>query len=45
MCQRLARAGLFVGPSSGDYVHVAIELAKTATYPIIVALLCDTGER
>jgi cysteine synthase B len=44
-CRRLAGVGLYVGPSSGAYVHVALELAKTNTYPVIVTLLCDTGER
>lgn len=44
-CQKLARAGYFVGPSSGAYVHVASKLARTGNYRRIVTLLCDTGER
>ena len=45
MCQKLALRGLFVGPSSGAYVHAAVELACRGTYRSIVTLLCDTGER
>jgi cysteine synthase B len=45
MCRRLARHGLFVGPSSGAYVHVALELAKADNHPLVVSILCDTGER
>lgn len=45
MCRRLARHGLFVGPSSGAYVHAATEVAATGRYRTIVTLLCDTGER
>lgn len=45
MCRRLARAGLFVGPSSGAYVHAALKVAATGHYRSIVTLLNDTGER
>lgn len=45
MCHRLAKQGLFVGPSSGGYVHAALEVASTGDYPVVVTLLCDTGER
>ena len=45
MCHRLARVGLFVGPSSGAYVHAALEVARTGAYQNVVTLLCDTGER
>lgn len=45
MCRRLAKCGIFVGPSSGAYVHAALELAATGQYRTIVTLLCDTGER
>ncbi len=41
----LARGGLFVGPSSGAYVHVAVRLAQAERYSRIVTLLCDSGER
>ncbi len=43
--RELARSGLFVGPSSGAYVKIARELARTGTYGTIVTILCDTGER
>ncbi|GMQ90511.1 MAG: cysteine synthase family protein [Gammaproteobacteria bacterium] len=45
MCGRLAERGLFVGPSSGAYVHAALELAARGHHRTIVTLLCDTGER
>jgi cysteine synthase B len=43
--QRLAREGLFVGPSSGAFVHGALSLAATGRFKTIVTVLCDTGER
>jgi S-sulfo-L-cysteine synthase (O-acetyl-L-serine-dependent) len=45
VCHRLAREGLFVGPSSGAYVYAALRLAATRRYPTIVTVLSDTGER
>lgn len=45
MTRRLADLGLFVGPSSGAYVHVALRLAATASCQTLVTLLNDTGER
>ncbi|MFC5475189.1 PLP-dependent cysteine synthase family protein [Paraherbaspirillum soli] len=45
MCRRLALCGLFVGPSSGAFVHVALKLAASGKYRSIVTLLSDTGER
>ncbi len=45
ICHRLARRGLFVGPSSGAYVHVALQQAMSGRYPVVVTLLNDTGER
>jgi cysteine synthase B len=44
-CRRLAREGLFVGPSSGAFVHVALTLAASGKYRTIVTILSDTGER
>lgn len=41
----LARYGLFVGPSSGAYVHAALLLARSGAYNTIVTVLNDTGER
>ena len=41
----LARAGLFVGPSSGAYVHAAVLLAHETGARIIATVLSDTGER
>jgi hypothetical protein len=45
MCHRLARRGLFVGPSSGAYVHAALESAATSRYRTLATVLSDTGER
>lgn len=44
-CRRLAKEGLFVGPSSGAYVYGALKLAATGRYRNIVTVLPDTGER
>ena len=43
--RRLARAGLFVGPSSGAYVGAAFELAGAGDGGTVVTLLNDGGER
>jgi cystathionine beta-synthase len=48
MARRLTREeGLFVGGSSGLIVHVALNVARRIDNPnaVVVALLCDTGER
>jgi cysteine synthase B len=45
MSRRLALHGLFVGPSSGAFVHGALKLAATGRYRNIVTVLSDTGER
>ncbi len=45
MCMRLARLGLFVGPSSGAFVHGALELAASSDFRTLVTVLSDTGER
>lgn len=45
MCRHLAELGLFVGPSSGAYVHAALKLAAEGRHRTIVTLLNDTGER
>ncbi len=45
MCQRLAADGLFVGPSSGAYVHAALEIASAGRFRTLVTVLSDTGER
>lgn len=45
MCMRLARLGLFVGPSSGAFVQGALALAASGRYCTIVTVLSDTGER
>ena len=44
-CRCLARAGLFVGPSSGAFVHVALKVAAAGRCRRIVTVLSDTGER
>ena len=38
-------SGLFVGPSSGAYVHAAAELARSGRHRTVVTLLSDGGER
>lgn len=45
VCRRLSKAGLFVGPSSGAYVHAALAVAATGRYPVIATILSDGGER
>ena len=45
LCAELAGEGLFVGPSSGAFVHGALMLAKQGGFRSIVTLLSDTGER
>jgi len=45
MCRRLAREGVFVGPSSGAFVHVACALAARRALASIVTVLPDSGER
>lgn len=45
MCRRLVREGLFVGPSSGAFVHGALRLAANGRFQTIVTVLSDTGER
>ena len=44
-CARLAAAGIFVGPSSGAYVHAAARLAVSGRFRTVVTMLNDTGER
>lgn len=44
-CHRLAKEGLFVGPSSGAFVHGALALAAGGRFKTIVTVLSDTGER
>ncbi len=41
----LARHGVFAGPSSGGYLHAALQLAGRGTYESIVTMVNDTGER
>ncbi len=45
MCRRLASQGLFVGPSSGGYVHAALALASEGHHATVVTVLADAGER
>ena len=45
VCRRLSKAGLFVGPSSGAYVHAALKVAATGRYPVVATILSDGGER
>jgi cysteine synthase B len=43
--RELAARGLFVGPSSGAFVHAARRCAECMRSGVIVTVLCDTGER
>ena len=45
VCRRLSRSGLFVGPSSGAYVHAALKVAATGRFATIATILSDGGER
>lgn len=45
VCHELARAGLFLGPSSGANVFAARALAHRLGLATVTTLLCDTGER
>lgn len=46
MTKRLAtKEGIFAGMSSGGAVAVALKLAKTLDNGIIVAIICDRGDR
>lgn len=45
MCVRLARAGLFVGQSSGAYMRGVYEVARSIKRGVIVTILNDIGER
>ncbi len=46
MTKRLAREeGIFCGMSSGGAVHAAIGLANTLEKGVIVAIICDRGDR
>jgi S-sulfo-L-cysteine synthase (O-acetyl-L-serine-dependent) len=46
MTRRLAREeGIFAGISSGGAVHVALRLAETVENAVIVAIICDRGDR
>jgi cysteine synthase B len=43
--RELARCGLFVGPSSGAFVHAAVHFARERELDSVVVPLCDSGER
>ena len=45
MCRRLAGLGLYVGPSSGAFVEVALRVAAAGEQHLLVTVLSDTGER
>lgn len=44
-CRTLVQGGAFVGPSSGAYLHGAMQVAARGQHRHIVTVLCDTGER
>ena len=44
--RRLAREeGIFAGISSGGAVHVALRVAREVKHGVIVAIICDRGDR
>jgi cysteine synthase B len=46
MSRRLARVeGVFAGMSSGGAVHIATQLAQKLNEGVIVAIICDRGDR
>lgn len=46
MTQRLAKEeGVFAGMSSGGSVHTAVQLAENLESGVIVAIICDRGDR
>lgn len=46
MAKRLAREeAIFSGMSSGGAIHAAIELSRELTAGVIVAIICDRGDR
>ncbi len=45
LCHRLARSGLFVGPSSGACVSAAQRIAARGDFATVVTVLSDGGER
>ncbi len=46
MTRRLAaEEGIFAGISSGGAVHAALELSRELTSAVIVAIVCDRGDR
>ncbi|MGZ5000662.1 MAG: pyridoxal-phosphate dependent enzyme, partial [Methylomonas sp.] len=40
-----AEEGIFAGVSSGGAVYAALQLAKTVENALIVAIICDRGDR
>ena len=46
MTRRLAREeGIFAGISSGGAVHVALRISESVENAVIVAIICDRGDR
>ena len=46
MTRRLAREeGIFAGISSGGAVHVALRISRAVENAVIVAIICDRGDR
>jgi cysteine synthase B len=46
MTRRLAAAeGIFAGISSGGAIHAALELSREVEQAVIVAIICDRGDR
>ena len=45
MCQALARAGFFVGQSSGGYLRGVQDVVERIDEGVVVTVLNDIGER
>ena len=46
MTKRLAaEEGIFAGISSGGAIHAALKLSATVENAVIVAIICDRGDR
>ena len=45
MRQLAEQEGIFCGPSAGGAVHQALALSREVQYAVIVAIICDRGDR
>lgn len=45
MCRLAREEGIFCGVSSGGSVAAALRLSQELEYAVIVAIICDRGDR